>query len=500
MITIIYSTKKDNRETYDHLRQSCGVPNVEVIQIINPGIMSLTQAYQNGLERAKYDICVFIHDDVKLEDRWGRKLKNLFDTTDYGIIGLAGTTDLDATGKWWEQRNRMVGIVRHTNGKKTWENKYSGAFPKQIIPTVNVDGLFIAAHKQRIKYQFDTTIPGFHFYDIDFTFGNYVNGTKVGVTTDIKAVHRGLGETDQQWETNRLAFIEKFKDNLPASIVPDPIVDKIEIKDPKLSPKVVIVIHGKDPKKIEDCAYNIFNKTSYPSYRIVACYSDYDDVPLKNDELFSEVIDTTIDNYSANSNKIIENHLRPDDEIIVFMTENSLIQNDVISLGVKQIQRHKDCGTITARVYNEDKTIYNVGYEVWNLIQPSTKPNEQPQSSLLVNLLGNGGYYSFINSPVLDTIGGTKDFMMCNVDLCKRIKFNGQYKKAFMDLEFNLKSINDKKINMVLGNGVIQLRETVVSDPEYYEDLNKVFLPFVYSQGLSTIDKYIKNHIIPNKE
>lgn len=498
MITIIYSTIKSDWKKKNYLATSCGVRNAEVIEIENPGIMSLTQAYQKGLEQASHNIVIFCHDDILLPEKWGKTIVKLFETTDYGIIGLAGTTDLGADGKWWEQRNRMVGIVKHTDGKKTWENKYSGAFPKHIIQTVNCDGLFIAVHKDRIKCGFDTTIPGFHFYDIDFSFSNHVQGVKVGVTTDIRVIHRGLGETDQQWEANRLVFVEKFKEHLPARIVPDPIVE--DIKTPLNDvPKVVIVVHGKSAEKINACVDNLFMKTSYPEYRIIACYSDYDDIPLVNDKI-NKVVETSIDNYSANCNKIVAEHVAEDEEIIVFMTENSFIQNDIISLGVKTLMKNKNCGTVTGRVYNADKTIHNNGYEVWNIMRQSNKEGEKPQSSLLVNLIGNGGYYSFRNELIFDTIGGTKEFFMVKTAVYNKIKFNESYKKAFQDLEFNLRCINDHYTNVVLGTGVIQLKENIVADPDFNDDLNKVFLPFIYSQGISTIDKYIKNYMVPKKE
>lgn len=502
MITIVYSTKKSDWKKGQYLRQSCGISNAEVIEIENPGIMSLTQAYHKGFIEAKNDIIVFVHDDLHFQtENWGGKLKKMFETTDYGIIGLAGTTDLGADGKWWEQRTRMAGIVKHTNGKKTWENRYSGAFPKQIIQTVNVDGLFIAINRKRIKYEFDTTIPGFHFYDIDFSFGNHVKGVKVGITTDIRVIHRGLGETDQQWEANRLVFIEKFKAHLPASIIPTPIVDPIKpLKFHKNPPKVAIVIHGKNPERIKACIKQIQNITQYPNYRIIVAYSDYDDCELQfAPEENIEVIETTIDNFSANSNKIVKDNLTEEDTIVLFMTENGLIQNDIISLGVYYMSRTKNCGTITARIYNDDQSIFNAGYEIWNIIHQSTDPDAKPQSSLLVNLVGNGSYYSYRNEFVGNVIGGTKDFMMIQTELCKQLQFNESYKKAFYDLEFNLKAINDHKTNIILGNGVVFLQEAINPDPEYYEDLNKVFLPFVYSQGLSTIDKYIKNYVVPTK-
>jgi hypothetical protein len=438
---------------------------------------------------------VFIHDDLTLPENWGRKLLKLFKESDFGIIGLAGTTDFPESGQWWENRKKMVGIVKHTDGKKTWENKYSGCFPKKILPTVNVDGLFIAVDRTKIKYEFDTTIEGFHFYDVDFSVGNYVKGVKVGVTTDIRVIHKGLGETNQEWDKNRTNFIEKYKEYLPIKLETPLIISDIDVTM-KYHPKVGVIIHGKNPTNITNCIQNLKEKTKYDNYKIYVLYSDYDDIPLDIPEI--TVVPATSENFSLNSNKIVEEHIK-DEEIIVFMTESSLIQNDVISLGVKTLEKNKNIGTVSARIHNPDNTVHNCGYEVWNIVRQPEKEGDKPQSSLLVNLNGNNSYYSFRDEVYYDTIGGTKEFFMVRTDLFNKIKFNESYKRAFQDLEFNMRSINLQKINAVLGNGVVKLSNDIVVDSEHTDDLNRVFLPYVYSLNLSTIDRYIKNFIVPVK-
>ena len=80
---------------------------------------------------------------------------------------------------------------------------------------VVVDGLFFAVNKNIIKETFDESVEGFHFYDVDFSFRNYIAGVKVGVTSDIDVTHLSIGETNQQWDENRKLFAEKYKDNLP---------------------------------------------------------------------------------------------------------------------------------------------------------------------------------------------------------------------------------------------------------------------------------------------
>ena len=82
-----------------------------------------------------------------------------------------------------------------------------------------VDGVFITLQKQTIKETFDESVPGFHMYDINFCFNNFLIGVKIGVTTKIRVTHLSIGMTNEQWEINKNIFAEKFKDNLPAKIM-----------------------------------------------------------------------------------------------------------------------------------------------------------------------------------------------------------------------------------------------------------------------------------------
>ena len=89
---------------------------------------------------------------------------------------------------------------------------------ENIIPGVILDGLFFAVDKEKIKKQFDEKVKGFHFYDIDFTFTNHLEGVKVGVITNIRITHKSIGQTNEQWEENRLEFIKRHSSNLPSEV------------------------------------------------------------------------------------------------------------------------------------------------------------------------------------------------------------------------------------------------------------------------------------------
>ena len=88
----------------------------------------------------------------------------------------------------------------------------------KLKDVVLVDGLFLAINKNSLKEQFDETVEGFHMYDVNFCYKNFVSGVKIGVTTLIRVNHQSIGMTNQQWEDNRIKFSELYKDSLPVSL------------------------------------------------------------------------------------------------------------------------------------------------------------------------------------------------------------------------------------------------------------------------------------------
>jgi glycosyltransferase involved in cell wall biosynthesis len=225
MITVGYSTREHNPQFIEYLKKSSGFKKIEVIEKINNGEKSLSQVYNEILEESTTDIVVLCHDDIYFDTpSWFHKIKTHFEKSDFGILGVAGTSNMSETGRWWETNRRkdMIGIVNHESEGKKWTSKYSDDLGKSIRQTVIVDGLFIALSKSRIKHTFDEEFEGFHFYDIAFCFRNHLEGVKVGVITNIRITHKSIGQTNDQWEDNRNFFVQKYKDNLPNKIPFDP--------------------------------------------------------------------------------------------------------------------------------------------------------------------------------------------------------------------------------------------------------------------------------------
>ncbi len=220
MVTVVYCTRETNPTHKEHLIKSSGLhKNLEVIEIINNG-ESLTKAYNRGLNQAKNNIVVFCHDDITIEtNQWGKKLIKQFESKkEYGVIGVAGTKFMSASGQWWENKRKMYGRVAHTHEGKTWLSSYSDDMGNDIEETVIVDGVFFAVDKTRITRPFNEKFEGFHFYDVSFCFDNYLAGCKIGVITNIRINHKSIGMTNESWETNRLQFADTYKDNLPVNI------------------------------------------------------------------------------------------------------------------------------------------------------------------------------------------------------------------------------------------------------------------------------------------
>lgn len=219
MLTIGFSTRNHNQDFIDYLKFTSGIKEVEVIEKINDGSKSLSEVYNEIIEESKNDIIVLCHDDIYFDSKkFGEKILSHFNKSEYGILGVAGTTSLPKSGQWWEDRTKMIGIVNHEDGDKKWESKYSKDFGSVPQKTVIVDGVFMGINKKRLKHNFDESVRGFHLYDLHFCFKNFVDGVKVGVIFNVRLTHKSVGKTNEQWEENRQIFAKTYENHLPKKI------------------------------------------------------------------------------------------------------------------------------------------------------------------------------------------------------------------------------------------------------------------------------------------
>lgn len=218
-IDVIFSSHlspEENKSFQEHVSKTIGVPH-GIHCYPNHNQFSLPQVYNAAIKEFSDDesIFVFCHNDIIFKTKdWGKGLLAKFNNLNYQIIGVAGSTYMPASGRWWEDRSKMVGIVEHTDGMNVWVSEYAPAF-KGVREVVLIDGLFMAADVSALEHNFDEEFKGFHQYDLSWVIPNYLDGANIGVVTDIRILHKSIGATNEQWEQNRQQFVEKYKEELP---------------------------------------------------------------------------------------------------------------------------------------------------------------------------------------------------------------------------------------------------------------------------------------------
>jgi glycosyltransferase involved in cell wall biosynthesis len=270
MITIVYSTHKDeayNNKFRQHLLQTVGLKNTQILEYSNFNQYSLTEVYNRGLKESVNDIVVFCHNDIIFEkEYWGKRvLEHFVKKPEYGILGVAGTSYYPSSGRWWDIQGEMIGQVFHQHNGRKWLSEYNKPFGSKIIDSVIVDGVFFTVKKSNLKSNFDESFKGFHFYDTSFCMSNHLLGVKIGTISNVPLTHLSIGMTNDEWENNRRLFLEKYNQQLPIKLESKYPVNKINPKLPLVSIIIPIYNYG---IQFEKTLQSVFNST-YKNIEVV---------------------------------------------------------------------------------------------------------------------------------------------------------------------------------------------------------------------------------------
>jgi GT2 family glycosyltransferase len=448
MITIIYSTHKDktyNENFKQHLTKTVGVKNFEVLEFENFGQYSLSEVYNKGVSQSKNNIIVCLHNDVKLETGWGKKLLKDFESNpEYGIIGKAGSCYFPESGIYWEKMmETMVGqVYHHPKGANKWLSKYSPKVPF-LIPVVTIDGLFISFDKTKCNYMFDETIGKFHFYDHLFCIPNYLSGVKIGVTSSFEITHESVGQPNQEFWESKDKFIEKWGSKLPLDLKPtDLYVEGQKEMVFKNFKKIAVIIPTKSKLDLLfnclDSYINHCNKTQYDLF-IADTGSSEDEkllirefISKNNDKITITLLEYDYYNFAKINNDVVKNHINNDYEFLLFSNNDIVLQNNTIQSMLKVFKEKPRVGTVGARLYFENKTIQHNG--IMFLLK-------QPEGTLHISHLGLRSYYNY-STNVTQVIGSTGALLMIRKNMFEKCgMFNENYTTCFEDVELNLKCI-----------------------------------------------------------
>lgn len=213
MLSIIISSYQP--KFYDELEKNiavtCGI-NYEIIKIDNPGLMGICEAYNKGAMMAKYDVLLFIHEDIKfITTDWGSKLIVHHELERAGVIGVAGGKYIPSAPSGWytDNENALINIVQGKKGesKKTIQT-FSG-----VQKAFALDGVFLSIKKQIFtEYKFDEHLERYHGYDTEITLRiakKYLNY----VVSDILIEHYSAGNPDLEWNKANIYIRKKLGSN-----------------------------------------------------------------------------------------------------------------------------------------------------------------------------------------------------------------------------------------------------------------------------------------------
>jgi len=455
-INVVYSTHLDDdyNNKFDLIiSNSIGVKH-KIIRYINKNTHSLAEVYNKALnEHNKKDsIFVFVHNDIIFKTKnWGRILLNKFNNSDFDIIGVAGTKKIGNDGIWWTDKLKLYGIVEHTDGYKDWKTTFSDSL-NRIEEVVAIDGVFMAVNPDTIINKFDESFKGFHFYDIPFCVENYLDGCNIGVTTDIRILHKSVGMVNDKWDLNRIQFIEKYKNELPLEV-------NYEIKDlnyPKINVdkldkyNLSIIIPTKNNFTVlNNCIQSILTKTSFKNYEIIIADTGSDDETkrkYKDIYIFHDkfkIVYYNYYNFSKINNDVVKNHATGN--MLLFINDDVELINDAISIMLNHYHNMGNVvGTIGCRLHYYDNSIQHNGIIIGL--------NSEKKMVVTHRNLNQIDRYP---TNFREVIASTGAFLMVSLDRFKEAgMFNENYIECFEDVELNLQLIKLKYNNYIASDAV----------------------------------------------
>ncbi|MES2239803.1 MAG: glycosyltransferase [Bacteroidota bacterium] len=237
MISIIICSRDLNLydKVHKSVEETIGDIKYEIIRIDNSiDKLSITKAYNVGIQKSKYEYLLFIHEDIIFHTKnWGEILTNIFTyNLKIGLIGIAGAKYKSKfPSAFWQTDKELliINLIQHYPHKETSHSKL-GFKEKNLEKAVVIDGVFIALRKST-GVKFNEEVLGFHCYDLAVSIDVLEKEYQVFVTEQILIEHFSGGNTDLNFIKGVINFHELYKKKLPKFIVKkDPCLDAIALK------------------------------------------------------------------------------------------------------------------------------------------------------------------------------------------------------------------------------------------------------------------------------
>jgi GT2 family glycosyltransferase len=511
-LSIVCSMREHDKEFEEHVKKTIGLKDYELLFYINPGTHSLTELYNKGLNESKNKYVLFCHNDIKyLKSGWGKRYIEQLENKDYGIIGHAGTTKLTESGRWWDDMNLMVGQVWHQHNDEQsgktmkWESKYSGNFGYEVINTINLDGLAFCVNKEKIKERFDENIKGFHFYDLDFTLANHIAGVEIGVIFDNPILHKSIGMTDEQWETTRQQFVDKWINvGIPLEIKPINVFHDKHVNKPlPKEPKLAIIIPSKNNYDLLERCVKSIQETKFSNYKIYI--ADTGSLKVTVDKIKENLLNDKVVlnqygyyNFSKINNDMVNNFIDKDSELVLFCNDDVYIKegDPITRMTTIYVNNKHDIGTIGLRLHFGERSGDKVNKVQHGGVIAFTNGQE-----IRITHQGLGSYWGYEPSVKRDVFGNTFAFAMTPMNVWKKVGgLNEIFEECFEDVEFNLKCILNGKTNYFIGDEYAihdesssrnKSQEKLQKESLDYQKIVKIISGYMWNERLQKLIKFI---------
>lgn len=213
MLSIIISSYQPHYFTAleKNIAETVGVP-YEIIKIENPGLIGISEAYNKGAKKAKFENLLFLHEDVLFHTQnWGEKLIKHLEDPVTGVVGVAGSDYVPIAPSGWyvhSMKNQFLHLIQ--NNKEGNKPSYQNFTTKPKHEVYALDGVFLAMQKSKFNnYRFDEKIGGFHAYDIDLSL-HFAKKYKNYVIGDILIEHFSKGSPDKDFTEGNILVRKKW--------------------------------------------------------------------------------------------------------------------------------------------------------------------------------------------------------------------------------------------------------------------------------------------------
>jgi GT2 family glycosyltransferase len=192
-----------------------GGDDFEIIRISDA--RSMCEGYNRGFAQSRGDVIIFSHDDIEIHapDFRARLLGHL---ARCDVAGIAGTRLLCGPAWAWAGPPFLYGHLGEFNAARHYfEVAIFGAPARHVDKMQALDGVLLACHRKVVEATpFDErTFPGFHHYDLDFTYRAFLGGFELAVCCDLDLIHFSGGTWGDDWRASAERFLAKHAATLP---------------------------------------------------------------------------------------------------------------------------------------------------------------------------------------------------------------------------------------------------------------------------------------------